>query len=164
MNYKVIDNFLPTEMFMVLKKFITSDAFPYYYQPVINSSHTEEDKEMYMTHKLFDLAEEDVHSMYFNNFKPILKVLGAKSLIRMKVNLYPKTATNVVHEKHKDYDFKHNGCVLSFNTCNGGTLLENDTVIESVENRALLFDASRFHSSMTCTDSKARFNININYF
>ena len=44
------------------------------------------------------------------------------------------------------------------------TILNDDIMIESVENRVLLFDPSLPHSSTTCTNAKARFNININYF
>ena len=36
--------------------------------------------------------------------------------------------------------------------------------IESIENRALLFDPSIEHRSTTCTDAKGRININFNYF
>jgi hypothetical protein len=52
---------------------------------------------------------------------------------------------------------------LSLNDCNGYTVI-GDKKIESKANRALFFDPSVEHNSTNCTDEKARFNINFNYF
>ena len=49
------------------------------------------------------------------------------------------------------------------NTCNGFTILDDGTKIDSIENRALLFDPSKLHHSTTCTDEKVRINIILNY-
>ena len=87
-----------------------------------------------------------------------------KALNRMKLNLYPRTDKIEVHEPHIDYDYDHKGCLFSFNTCDGYTKLEDGTKIQSVENRALLFNPSTLHSSTSTTNAKARINININYF
>ena len=65
---------------------------------------------------------------------------------------------------HIDYPFPHKGAILSLNTCNGYTKLEDGTKVDSVANRILLFDASTPHCSTTTSDTTARFNININYF
>jgi hypothetical protein len=35
--------------------------------------------------------------------------------------------------------------------------------VESIENRALIFDGNKKHFSTSCTNDKARFNIAINY-
>ena len=59
---------------------------------------------------------------------------------------------------------KHNGAVFSLNTCDGFTSLDDGTKIESIENRLLLFDSNKPHASSTCTNAKARFNMNFNYF
>ena len=44
------------------------------------------------------------------------------------------------------------------------TLIFDGTKIDSIANRALLFDPSKLHSSTSCTDDKVRLNMNINYF
>jgi hypothetical protein len=49
-------------------------------------------------------------------------------------------------------------------TCDGFTSLDDGTKIESIENRLLLFDSNKPHASSTCTNAKARFNMNFNYF
>ena len=41
---------------------------------------------------------------------------------------------------------------------------QDGTKIESIENRLLIFDASRMHNSTTTTSFEGRYNINVNYF
>ena len=53
--------------------------------------------------------------------------------------------------------------MFSINTNDGGTILSGNK-IDSIENRVVLFDGNKPHSSSTCTNQKARFNINFNYF
>ena len=118
-----------------------------------------------------DLGTYFVHQVYCEGrasrfmhiFSSILSRLDMKSLMRIKVNLYPRTPTLEVHAAHTDYDYPHTGAVFYLNTNNGNTILEDGTRIASIANRVLLFDASTPHSSTSTTDSKARFNININY-
>ena len=64
---------------------------------------------------------------------------------------------------HIDYNFSHSGAILSLNTCDGYTKLEDGTKIDSVANRILLFDPGEEHASTTTTNVSARFNINMNY-
>ena len=84
----------------------------------------------------------------------------------MKVNCYPRTEKRIVHGRHVDF-FNHkgsvNGLIFSLNTCNGATILEDGKEVKSIANRALFFDSMKPHSSTSCSDKKARFNININY-
>ena len=94
----------------------------------------------------------------------VLKKIEIKSLIRVKLNSYAKEDKLVEHELHTDYDYSNNGAVLSINTCDGYTKLEDGTKIESVANRMLFFDASKPHCSTNTTNKTRRVNINFNYF
>ena len=78
--------------------------------------------------------------------------------------MYPNTETLKEHGIHIDYSFPHKAGILSINTCDGYTKLEDGTKIDSVANRMLLFDASNPHNSSTTTNQPVRVNININYF
>ena len=78
--------------------------------------------------------------------------------------MYPNTETLHEHGTHIDLPFSHKAGILSINTCDGYTKLEDGTKIDSVANRMLLFDASTLHCSSTTTDQPVRVNININYF
>jgi hypothetical protein len=167
MKYKVIDNFLPQSEFDRLQNFMMSTDFDWYFNLLINHNHDEEDKTSYFTHILYHKMNSywvPRISGFYREFKIFEEMLDIKAMIRVKANLYPNTKEKVTHAPHVDYDFKHKGCVFSINTCNGGTILNDGTVIESIANRALLFDSSKPHSSTSCTDQKARINLNINYF
>ena len=85
-------------------------------------------------------------------------------MIRAKVNLYTKTPQIIEHTMHKDFEFEHKGALFSLNSCDGYTLLEDGTKIDSVANRMLIFDASKNHASTTCTNQNVRMNINLNFF
>ena len=164
MEYKIIDNFLEKEKFDSLTKIVFSEYFPYYFQENINDLYINDNKNnhFYLTHILYNNFKSNSSS--FDNFYFLLDKINVKSLIRMKINCYPKTHKLEIHKSHSDYDFKHKGCIIYFNDCDGHTILKDGTKIESIANRALFFDPSLLHSSTSCTNKKARFNININYF
>ena len=174
---EVIDNFLSKEDFKVLKEIVISNQIPYYYSDHVSSPKEEDDiRFSYFTHTLFN--NNRIFSPFFEEFqKRILnyKSLEIVSLLRMKINVYPRTEKRITHPRHQDFtlkgfnktkNIKFNGFILSFNTCDGATIIYKDGKcheIPSVENRALFFDSSLFHSSTNCTNARGRFNININY-
>lgn len=165
-KYKIIDNFLTKDRFEYLQKIVMGSNFPYYFNNILNDSQKDntfesKDSPYYFTHSLFN--KYTIESSYFENFKWLIDNLTLRSLIRMKINFYPRTPKIIEHAFHVDYPFPHKGCILYFNTCDGYTLLKDGTKIETIENRALFFDSSIEHSSTTCTNAKARINVNINY-
>ena len=91
------------------------------------------------------------------------------SLIKIKSNLVTRTPTIVEHGYHIDLpDLKeyHNTktAILYMNTNNGYTKFEDGSIVESVENRLVVFDSRIKHSGTTCTDEKTRVVINFNFF
>ena len=96
--------------------------------------------------------------------QPILDVLKPKSLLRIKANFYPQTASLVEHDQHWDFPFTHKGAIFCLNTCDGFTRFDDQSVVSSIENRLIIFDTSKLHNSTTCTDERGRFNIAFNYF
>lgn len=86
-----------------------------------------------------------------------------KALLRIKLNFYAHTDKIYQHKMHHDYPFEHTGALLSLNTCDGGTILEDGSKHDSVANRMLFFDPSKLHASTTTTNQKGRFNMLINY-
>lgn len=162
MNYEIKDNFLPKENLDILKKEIFSNYFPWYFQDEVNIHHKnhEEDLSYYMTHNVFN---NNVASQYWNLFiKNLLSFIPSTEIIRIKVNLYPRTEKIIKNKIHVDYPYEHKAALFSLNTCNGFTSFENKK-INSIENRVLFFEGHKKHASSTCTNAKARFNININY-
>jgi len=158
MSHKIIDNFLDKEPFKAIQKIFTSEYFPWYFNEKVNDF----DKETYFTHMIYN--EFISTSPHFNTIINLVLRLQPKSLIRIKANLYLKTKKLITHAPHVDYPFSHKGAIFYLNTNNGKTILENGKKIDSVANRILFFDASKEHSSTSCTDEKRRLNINFNFF
>ena len=165
MKHKIIDNFLDKETFKKVQEIVLSENTPWFFQESVEFAKThkeyKENKNAYFSHLVFD---QWVNSKLFDLLLPITRPLNYKALIRIKLNLYPKTDKLTVHRPHKDYEYKHKGAIFYFNTNNGKTILQDKIEIDSKENRILLFDPSKFHQSTNTTDTKARINMNINYF
>ena len=162
-EHEVIDNFLDKDYFEELKKIVMSKEIPWYRSEVIPVVVVDPAPiHPFFCHLLFYKAY--VNSEYYDKFGDVFwSKLKMKALLRMKLNLYSKTDTIEVHNRHRDFTYDHKGCLFSFNTCDGFTTLEDDTKIESVENRALLFNPSTYHSSSSTTNDDIRLNLNINY-
>mgnify|MGYP001159910743 CR=1 FL=1 len=167
MKYKVLDNFLDDKYFDSLVTLFTDKTkkgntrMSWFFQSSISNTGVVEDNLFYMTHMIY---ERNVpKSSHYEILLPLIKKLDGKCLIRIKANLYPNTETLHEHKLHFDYPYSHFGAILSLNTCDGYTKLEDGTKINSVANRLLLFDPSEEHCSTTTTNVSARINININY-
>ena len=159
-EYEIIDNFLEPEKFKILTDTILGSAFPWYVTEDI--AYTKNFDQWALTHKFYGNYEPA--SGLFQELSVVLDKLQIKSLIRIKANLYPKTDKLIEHDFHIDYEYPHKSGLYSLNTNNGFTIMEDGERIESVANRMIIFDASKFHKSTTCTDENFRANIVFNYF
>ena len=164
--HKVIDDFLDKEDFLNIHNLIMNEPFPWFYMDSYKETGLDKSKSdnfSYYLHMLYDNTVPT--SPHFETIMEcVLKKIEIKSLIRVKLNSYIKEDKLVEHELHTDYDYSNNGAVLSINTCDGYTKLEDGTKIESVANRMLFFDASKPHCSTNTTNKQRRVNINFNYF
>ena len=108
--------------------------------------------------------QSEIYTNICDKFVPRFKqVANFRNLIRIKINAYPYTNIVKEHKDHIDSDFKHTGAVFSLNTCDGFTKFSDGTKVESVANRIVFFDASKFHHSSTTSNAKLRYNINFNF-
>lgn len=163
MNYQIIDNALPEESFLKIKKSILNSQFSWNLTPWVSNleENLKTTSSYYFTHMFYSGLYIDPSCHIFID---LLNKLECKSLIRIKANLYPSTDNIEYQSEHVDYPFEHKGAIYYLNTNDGFTILEDGTKIESIENRLLLFDPSKPHNSTTCTNDKCRVNINFNYF
>ena len=163
MNYKIIDNALPQEEFDNIKNNILNPNFPWSLTTVV--THETEVlptyASFYFTHMFWNGFHIEPQS---EMFAPLFNLMDCHALMRVKANCYPSTPEIITHDKHIDYAIPHKGAIFYLNTNNGLTILEDKVKVESIENRLLLFDPSKMHTSTTCTDTKCRINVNINYF
>jgi len=155
---KIYDNFLEENALSKIKRAVFSHNFPWSYKDQVGQPGDG----FYFEHNFYEHNRPssnafDVIDYYF------LKKIGAKSLIRVKANLFTKSENLIEYALHKDHEFDHYGAILYLNSCNGYTLFE-DGKVESVENRLLIFKSNTLHASTNCTDANVRVNINANFF
>ena len=108
--------------------------------------------------------QQTITSKWFHILGPLFRELNPKSLVRIKANLFPKTAEIEEHGYNVDFPFECTTSIFYLNTNNGYTKFEDGTVVKSIANRLLTFPTLCKHTSSSCTDVAARVNINFNYF
>tara|TARA_R110000824_G_scaffold161744_1_gene337165 strand:- start:753 stop:1280 length:528 start_codon:yes stop_codon:yes gene_type:complete len=169
-SYKVEDNFLSEGDFLPIKNMLLSHDCAWYHQGAV--SGVDEDKEMldtYFSHTFFSSARDGwgdprgISSNLYDLLLPLVRQLEVDALIRLRANNYPHTQKRTQHTFHIDNDYPHKTAILYINTNNGMTILEDGTKINSIENRLLTFNGLIKHSSTTCTDSRSRVVVNVNY-
>ena len=168
MKYRIIENFLPDEKFKKIADHIYTPSFGWGYNECVAFEDPNKDDNFYFTHELYNWGAPKC-GFFDDVFFPIEGLLrqradiDIKAIVRIKCNLYTRTEKIVQHDMHKDYDYSHTACILGINDCDGFTIFENGDKIESKANRMLIFDGLDKHCSTTCTDKKARININFNF-
>jgi AraC-like DNA-binding protein len=122
----------------------------------------------YIVHTFFE--NNLSHSEHFENIiTPLVQKflnttkINKCTLVRAKANLFIKSVVNFKNNLHKDQDNKNYVNLIYYvNNNNGYTEFEDGTKINSVANRALIFDNNILHRSVNQTDEKVRINFNLN--
>lgn len=158
--FKIKDNFLKKEDYLLLNNKLISNNFPWY---LIKESTKEsnEKNDFHFGHNFY--INNQINSDYFNLINPLIELLDVKALIRIKANLYPISKNLFLPKKHVDQTFKCKVAIFYINTNNGYTMIENKK-IESIENRIVFFESDKKHFGTNCTDTKCRLTLNFNYF
>jgi hypothetical protein len=170
---EIVDNFLPQDEFDVIEKVIMGKNFAWYHQDEVAYEYeAKEDSTFYSSHLIY-VDDKPVHPSSLELVWPILKRLGSwnnnyklRTLVRIKINSYPNQNKFIEHNWHEDFEpgnLPYKACLLSLNTCDGYTKFKDGTKIESVANKAILFDPCISHHSTNTTNQTRRINININY-
>jgi len=160
-EYKVIDNFLPEDVFLNIKSELSLSMIPWHWNDKI-AFEEDECSDGYFASVLYDDSVGILHPA-FKIISPLLDKINPNLCFRVKMNLYTRTENLIHHSDHRDMDISHRGGLFSLNTCDGFTVIEGKE-IESVANRMIYFDPSVLHHSTNCTNASARMNININYY
>lgn len=169
MNIKTIDDFITSEeLDLILTNTIEDTYFPFfYYNDKVQVSNENSDQ-----HHNYQL----VHTFYVDGrpnsdriqiFDPIFKKLNVGSLCKVKLNLQMKSEELLEFESHCDMGPDFTNCktaVFYLNDNNGYTKFENGEIVESKKNRCVIFDQNIPHTGSTCTNSKYRLVLNINYY
>ena len=168
---KVIDNFLPKEEYDNLYRTLMGYEMIWNYQDVVDY----EQGDNFMFCHLFWTTDRGLVTPLSDILEFFYTKLNTQILIRIKANLTTKTKTHLESEFHYDHEFVGSrlpdGTLTSYtaiyyvNTNNGYTLFKNGNLkVDSVGNRIAIFDSSKLHKAVSCTDEKRRVVINFNYF
>ena len=171
----VIDNFLDTGSFSEIQELMMGNEFPWYWNDTVtykpndienycdNPRLCDEIYNSQLTHIFYSKKREQ--SKYYPKLLPILTKLNCKGSVRVKANLNPVTVgERIEHAYHSGNSYTPYTAIYYLNTNNGYTIFEDGTIVESVENRMMVFKTPFVHSGTTCSDQKRRVVINFNYF
>jgi hypothetical protein len=165
LEYKVLDNVLPEDDLRALQHLMLNPEFPWYYNPGINyDKESSSDPYIFQfTHTFYD--KFSFQSAYAEAVIPLLSIINPVSLIRVKANLNPISQNHIEGGYHTDYDeFVCTTAVFYLNNNNGYTKFKSGEIVESMENRLLVFPSTALHTGASQTDVSARVVINLNYF
>lgn len=163
---EVIDNFLDDYNFAKLKEYVSDKHLPWQYGTILPENILECDpvENYQLIHVLY---ADKKYSPQLNLIIPLLKKLNAESLLKAKINLTWRREKNIRIGWHTDIQKdpipeNYKTAIYYLNTNNGSTIV-GDTIVECVENRIVVFDASIKHIGVTCTDKNKKLLLNINY-
>lgn len=168
---KVVENFLPDEMFRELSFWLCGDEIAWYFNSNIANEGEEGSMNCYFTHMIY-LNDEwrsniggDILRRLVDEIKDqtVDTEWEIKSLLRIKANLYPRTENLQTHDKHFDFSFSHKAILIYLNDNDGYTEFEDGVRMKSQSNRMVFFDGSTPHNSTNCTTQKSRVSLGINY-
>ncbi len=171
----VVDNFLPEKQFKELTDIFMDTNTMWYRTPGIADDSKTMDILNPLDNYMFAHLVYAGYKPSSNSFDqvadiiiPVMqKKLGNefRSVMRIKVNMYPRTETVQTHPFHSDTNQVPGlrGLLLTFNTCDGYTGFADGTQVDSIANRAIFFDSTERHHSTSCSNASFRMNMNINY-
>ena len=170
---QIIDNFLPEEHFDKISNLLMGSGMIWNYNDVVD--YRGSGSKTQFTHTFFSSTKGFI-SPLSDIVKPFIDLLKIDCLIRIKANLNVKCEENDRESKfHYDHELVGSklpdGTLTSYtaiyyvNTNNGYTLFKDGNYkVDSVANRLVIFDSSKLHKAVDCTDEKTRVVINFNYF
>ena len=164
---QVIDNFLDYDSFLnIQQKFFSFDC-KWEWSEVVEKDElmtgVSDFDNCQFVHGLYRAAMPQ--SRLFEYILPVLDKLNVAAIIKIKANLNQRTSEIIEHGYHTDQIYPHSKtAILYLNTCDGYTSFENEGIVESVENRIVIFDSNKRHTGTSLTNDSRRIVININYF
>ena len=160
----VQDDFLSSDHFELLNQIILQYDFFWSWNSILYQGDfiSDEKYNRQLVHWFY--PKKGPFKDYYEVFKLIPDQLGAKEVIRMKLNCNYPTDKIMDHGFHIDTEEDSKTSIFYLNTNDGYTKFEdNGEIVKSVENRMITFDSSRRHSGSSCTDEYNRLVLNINW-
>lgn len=165
----IIDDYLNQSHFWKLRNYLMSPSARWQYNnhKVVKTEPTDS---FQFVHTFYRILQPRVRKKAIHNdltyIEPLLKKLNPTLLLKAKANITPRTPEPDKTLLHTDFGekMKHKTAIYYVNTNNGYTEFESGQIVESVENRIVIFDADQYHRGVSCTDEKVRVVLNLNFF
>lgn len=167
MTCEVYDNFLDQEVFSNVQNIMLSADIPWFMnQHIVKPDYKDIDQNYnYQFTHTFYRNHTHCSDFFSDCIDPLFFKINPSSILRVKANLIPRTHETITHQMHVDIGhFKGKTAIFYINTNDGKTIFEDGTEIDSVENRLVVFDSNILHTGTTCTNTRARCLINLNYY
>ena len=162
---EIIDNVLNKYDWDKIYPVVSGMDFPWFWSPGVISDSTCNELDNYQFCNTVYYPPQIIQSNYLTTLSPIWQSLEMRSLLRLKLNMNPRTTEIVEHGYHVDFPWEDSySGVFYFNTNDGYTKFEDGTKVESIANRMVIFPANIKHTGTTCTDQQSRIVLNINWF
>lgn len=158
---KIYKNFLDKNYLQELQNILYGPrtSFPWYYLDYLVSTPKDNVSNFY--HILYQFYKPN--SDYFYLFEKLINKINPAALIRIRLNLYPKTGTQFETIFHTDVsDIKNYRTAIFYLNDNNGYTVFKDKKIKSEENTLVDFNGQTLHKAISATDNK-KILININY-
>lgn len=167
-NKKMIcTDVLSKEHHQFIYKTMTSDTFTWnYHDHVVDTTQfdAEAKHQIQFVHKFHEVSNILTNPNYWQMLFPIFEVIQPHTFIRVKANNIPGNEKIITHGMHSDTGIPLSYTAIYYvNTNNGFTEFADGDKINSVENSMVVFPSYMHHTGSTCSDARARFNININF-
>jgi len=162
---KVLDNFLPQDQFKPIQDFFYNHNLNWVWNKTIAGENDSLDNYQF-THTFFSVRNpylDHKFSSFGHYLKPIFLKLCPMYTLRVKANLRPRTDFHYKSNWHSDISIKSYTAIFYIDTNNGYTEFKSGEIINTIENRIVIFDSDLIHRGASCTDQKRRTVLNINY-
>ena len=161
---KVIDDFLSPSEYKQISEYFLGPVVDWKYND--HKVMPDEDTDSFQfTHTAFEPTRFPVSvERSMEALDPLYAKLAFDILVRVKVNMTPRTLEHNYTLFHTDTNQNNKTAIYYVNTNDGFTRFKDGTKVESIANRIVIFDAQTEHGGVTQTDAHVRVVVNINYF
>ncbi len=165
MGMTIVDNFLPEEDYLKMQEYFFSNRVDWY-AGSITPEKDDHLNNLQFVHNFYSTQEFSPPSPHIREILPVVDRIPIYQILRIKMNLNPRTETPWVSGFHTDTEGLDNlTSIFYLNTCNGATVFEESgEEYESIGNRLITFPARMRHAGRTTTNAQARCVLNLNYF
>ena len=165
---EILDKYLPFRLWDEVYGSFLGNNFPWYYYPFVTDSTEETQADRFQfVHIISDLNKGYISSTAEDVVKIFNDRLNAYAILRIKANLTTYQDPPYVPPYHTDLvgDLKDitKTAIYYLNDTNGGTELEDGTLIEGKGNRLVILPGNVKHRGIGQTDVSSRCVINFNY-